>query len=230
MRISKAEKLWCRRFAFFLCVLFQLVLTGCPKTELSWLQKSGGSLDAELTKWEDKVLILVDYQNAFFGPALQADNPNFANNTKELLAWARSEGIEIVHVLSKFKKDKSDWPLYYRLEGSIPCLEGAPDQEMLQFVDIMDGERVFYKNRFDSFANGELTRYLKRAKKKHVYIAGLVTSVCVLTTAFSAYQNDLFVTLIKDCVADSKETQSFILNKYKGLIFDTTTVSALIDD
>jgi nicotinamidase-related amidase len=64
------------------------------------------------------------------------------------------------------------------------------------------GDRITYvtgKEGFNSFNNTNLAETLKEAGIKHVWVAGMVTSLCIDSTARAAYENSYEVSILSDC-------------------------------
>lgn len=164
--------------------------------------------------WDPFVLLMVDVQHAFLSDKVAAAAPAFEQNVAALLDFARQEGIDIVHLRAGFRADQSDWMARYRLAGGIPCVEGTEGAEVLPFAAEQAGETVIQKQTFDGFHRPELAAWLERYNKRHVLIAGLVTSVCVLLTAASAAQRGYLVSIIIDCCADTPDAHAHVMRRY----------------
>lgn len=176
--------------------------------------------------WEPFVLLLIDVQRDFWSQRAAEIHPNFAANVTWLLDFCRSAGIEVVHLRSRFKADRSDWMPKYILRGNIPCIEGTTGEETLPFAVEKPGEAIFLKQSFDGFHNPELLKYLRSKGKRFVLTAGLVTSTCVLFTTTSAMQNGFLAAVVEDCCADEPDTHRRTLDWYR-YIFETAAVRSI---
>jgi nicotinamidase-related amidase len=72
-------------------------------------------MEHEQCDWSQFALLPVDVQRSFWPGGGRPDFPDFAANVARLLVLRRGEGLEVIHVRSRFKPDKSDWMLMYRL-------------------------------------------------------------------------------------------------------------------
>jgi nicotinamidase-related amidase len=153
-------------------------------------------------------------------------------NISKLLLHARKQEYEIVHVRSVFKKDRSDWMLFYRPEGRgiIPCIEGTEGILFAEFAQPANGEMLITKTSFDAFKNTDLHEKFALMGVKTVLVAGIETSVCVLFTATSAYLNQIFPVLVIDACVDSPERHKTTLEMYGDLCFKTVTTRQLIEE
>ncbi len=133
--------------------------------------------------WGRYALVLVDLQNDFWSEAAAATAPDLPHRVAALLAFARAEGLTVVHVRARFRPDGRDWMARYRLRNWIPCIDGTPGVETLPFAVEHPGEPVVIKQSFDGFLGTDLDEVLARRGIRGLLIAGLITSTCVLFTA-----------------------------------------------
>ncbi len=178
-------------------------------------------------------LLLVDVQCDFWGPL--AGEPSFAAfpaNIRTLLATARAHRLAVVYTQAVFQADGSDWMLFYRPHGRgrPPCIAGSAGVALEDFAAPADGEPVIRKQGFDSFANTDLEEVLRARRIRAVLIAGLVTSVCVLFTAQSAYLKRLVPIVVSDACADEPERHEAALRMYGGLCFQSVTTAQVQND
>ena len=57
--------------------------------------------------WSRYALVLVDLQNDFWFEAVAATAPELPDRVAALLAYARTEGLTVVHVRARFRPDGS---------------------------------------------------------------------------------------------------------------------------
>lgn len=179
--------------------------------------------------WNDYALILVDAQNDFWSDDVAASAPRFPDRIGSLLRTCRELGIEIVHVHARFQDDMSDWIPRYRLRGRIPCIAGTEGAEPLPVARPEPGERVVVKQSFDAFLGTGLDEMLRGAGKRFVFVAGLVTSTCVLLTAATATQLGYLVALVEDCCADQGPFHDRVVRTYP-FMFGITSSDRLSED
>ncbi len=184
--------------------------------------------DQQFKNWERFALLLIDLQKDFWPAQLAESFPDFPDHIRELLALCRGEGLEVVHLRASFKPDMSDWMLRYRLRGRIPCVEGTPGADILDFATEKPGERVMFKQTFDGFLQPDLPAYLREKGKRFLLTAGLVTSTCVFLTTASAAQLGFLTAMVEDCCADDPFTHEDTLERYQ-FIFERVKVDQIID-
>ena len=180
----------------------------------------------EQRDWSQFALLLVDIQQSFWSVRGRPDFPDFPANVARLLALCRSEGLEVIHVRSRFKPDKSDWMLMYRLRVPVshhPCMAGQEGEEPVSFAASIPGELVVFKQTFDALHTPNLVTYLRQNNKRVLLVAGLLTSVCVLFTAASAAQLGFLATVVEDCCADHPKKHKRTLDEYQFMFGRITT-------
>ena len=160
------------------------------------------TVTTDASPWRRYVLVLVDFQYDFWSEPVAANAPELPNRVAALLAYARAEGMTVVHARARFRPDGRDWMARYRLRNRIPCVDGTPGVETLPFAAEVPGEPVVIKQTFDGFLGTELDEVLTRRSIRGVLVAGLVTSTCVLFTAATATQRGYLVSVVTDCCSD----------------------------
>ena len=174
------------------------------------------------TGWDNFAVLLIDVQKDFWTEEMKIAFPDFHDNVANLLDRCRRDGIDVIHLQAKFRKDRSDWMARYLLGDTIPCIDGRAGSRAFDCALPIDGEPVVIKQTFDGFFQPELDERLSAGDKRYLLVAGLVTSVCVLLTAASAAQRGYLVSVIEDCCADKPEAHEHTLERYP-FVFDVTT-------
>jgi nicotinamidase-related amidase len=179
--------------------------------------------------WDEYALLVIDVQRDFWPDSVASTAPGFPAAVTRLLEMCREVGIDVVHVRAEFLPDRSDWIARYRLRGNIPCVAGTPGAEPLPFAEARPGEAVLHKQSFDAFLRTDLDALLRARRKRFLFVAGLVTSTCVLFTAASATQLGYLVAVVRDCCADREGVHEQTLEAYP-FVFSTTDSARLLDD
>jgi nicotinamidase-related amidase len=179
--------------------------------------------------WRPFAVLLIDAQSDFWSESVAAAFPAFPNNVSRLLSFCRATGIEVIHLRARFRPFGSDWMVNARLRGRIPCVEGTPGAETLDFARELPVEAVFVKQTWDGFQRPALAAHLRENGKRFLLVAGLVTSVCVLFTAASAAQGGFLTAVVEDCCAGRPEAHAETLKRYGGLVFRRTSADGLLD-
>lgn len=59
--------------------------------------------------WDPFAILLIDVQEDFWSEPTAVDFPSFPERVANLLAVARRDKIDVIHLHAKFKADRSDW-------------------------------------------------------------------------------------------------------------------------
>ena len=153
----------------------------------------------------ETALLLIDCQRDFWTGDHAAAFSDSPARVTELLAQCCRQGIEVLHVRSRFEPDGSEWMPPYRHLGAIPCIACSAGEEVLPLAEERDGEPVFLKQAFDALRLPEVVEHLESPGKTTLWVAGLESSFCVLLTAASATQAGYWVQVVEDAVADDPE-------------------------
>jgi nicotinamidase-related amidase len=178
--------------------------------------------------WRRYALVLVDFQHDFWPDAVMSTAPELPVRVADLLAYARTHDLAVVHVRACFDADGGNWMARYRLLGRIPCIEGTAGAQTLSFAIEIAGEPVVIKHSFDGFLETELHQVLAERGIRGLLIAGLVTSTCVLFTAATATQLGYLVSVVSDCCSDFEDAHAATLAGY-SFVFDTVRSTEIAD-
>lgn len=150
-------------------------------------------------------LIIMDMQKVFKDLKKEEFENLLIPNTVKLINIARNKNIPIIHVRTIYKKNKSNWPRVRLHYEKMWCEEGSWESEFVDELLPLKDELVIYKCRFSAFYNTNLERYLYENKIEHIYLVGYATDLCIRFTAVDAYNRDILVTILKDCILSERE-------------------------
>ncbi|GAA0466388.1 isochorismatase family cysteine hydrolase [Alkalibacillus silvisoli] len=154
----------------------------------------------------DSALVLIDLQKeSNFG---LKNMEEVIKNTEKLLPAFRASNIPIIYTrqinradtigLSKGEPLNDDGTPYYYNANS--------DQiEIFDEIKPKEDEIVIDKYRWSAFYETSLDLTLRSLGVKHLYIGGVVTDGCMMTSIFDAYFRDYQVNLIHDMCTASNE-------------------------
>jgi ureidoacrylate peracid hydrolase len=179
-------------------------------------------------------LLVIDMQNDFIadGGLISKDGRDTSEAKKlalrlpELLKAARQAGVLVVFVRNVYTTDRNLYLSDSWLEQSVRKRKGGyttipvcgPDSWGGDFygeVRPEDGEAIVSKHRYSGFHNTDLDTILRANGIRTVITTGVVTNVCVETTAREAFVRDYYVVLPRDAaaaysIADHEQTLSNI--------------------
>lgn len=156
-------------------------------------------------------------------PAAAEDAQRVIGAATDLLAYARSQGIPVIHVtlvwraipnlgsegmanpfwreLHQIKDAENRLAPGRKVTVSGHNLEGSPQTEIIPALR-KDGDYVINnKKRLDCFMGTDLDSLLGTLGAKNVCLMGINTNTCVLNTAFTAFNKDYRIVVLSDCVA-----------------------------
>ena len=78
---------------------------------------------------------------------------------------------------------------------------GTPPWELLDALDVRDGDPVLDKTRYSAFYGTWLEAHLRRTGVRDLVLCGVMTSCCIETTARDAFMRDFRVFVAADATA-----------------------------
>ena len=156
-------------------------------------------------------LLVIDMQRTFYEQKPVAFQTKLLPNVQAALSAARAASVPIVHVMTRYSQDKSDWPEAWVHSDRIWCLEGTEGVQILEEVEPLAGEPVVIKTRFSGFYETRLEAVIQDLGVDTLFIAGYSSDVCVRMTTMDAYNRGYSLFLLADCVhGDREETKTSI--------------------
>jgi nicotinamidase-related amidase len=138
-------------------------------------------------------LIVIDAQQEYFAPAgkvVLPGGPAAMEKIAEALAWARAQGLPVVHVVHESRKP-----------GAPIFAPGSPALAVHPKAAPAPGEPVVQKHLPGSFTGTRLEELLRAQGVERVLLAGFMTQMCVDTTARQAAHLGFQVTVLADATA-----------------------------
>ena len=165
-------------------------------------------------------LLVIDMQNDFcaHGGLVSKDGRDISEAQKmakrlpTLIAGAREAGVRVVFVRCLYTTDKNFYLSDVWLEQAarkraggytrIPvCGEGTWEGDYFEDIRPQPGDAVITKHRYDAFQGTDLDLVLRSNGIRTVILTGVVTNVCVETTARAAFVRDYYVIVVDDGTA-----------------------------
>ena len=138
------------------------------------------------TDVKQMALLVVDMQNYFLNPeehAFVPSAPTILPNVLKLMEVCTAYGMPVI--LTRHLNNKSDAGLM-GIRWHDVIREEDPLSEIHEDIEKIGGEEL-RKSQFDAFHNTTLEKRLKAAGVKQIIITGVMTNMCVETTARSAF-------------------------------------------
>jgi ureidoacrylate peracid hydrolase len=162
----------------------------------------------------NRAMLVVDMQNGFCHPQgsftridMGLEGADQAvHNAVIAVAQARRAAIPVVFTRHLYRPGRADEGR--ALKRNSPALAGVDgletgtwDAEIVDELGCRPNDLVVDKVRFDAFQWTALEPLLRGLGVDELVICGVVTNICVETTARSAFMRDFAVTLLADCCA-----------------------------
>ena len=161
-------------------------------------------------------LLVVDMQRFFIDPESHAFLPDslcVLNNVRLLLEAFRRRGLPVI--FTRHAHGPGQLGAMGRWWRD-PLMDGSEMSEIA--LDLIVGEHVVVKERYDAFHGTHLHELLLELDVHEVVVAGVMTDLCVETTARSAFVRDLDVTVAADacCTQDPELHYASLLTLAHG--------------
>lgn len=170
-----------------------------------------------LPSLERPALVIVDMQVGFVAPTgayARVGRPlrgaeGLAARIDRLRDGFRQVGLPRFYTAYRYRADGSDYPTHrhrvlpraYAARAEPVFVPGSPETEILPELAPAPDEPVVYKNRYSGFHGTDLAARLAAARVRTVVLVGVLSHVCVDTTARDAFAHDLDVVVVRDAVA-----------------------------
>ncbi len=192
-------------------------------------------------------LVVIDMQNDFIAnEGLLAREGRdvsqaqaMAHELPKLLKTARDAGVFVVFVRNVYTTDNNFYLSDVWLEQAarkrqggytrIPvCAENSWSGDFYGEVRPLPGEPIVTKHRYSAFYNTDLDTILRANGIRTVVLTGVVTNVCVETSAREAFVRDYYVALVKDgTAAYSRAEHEMTLANIDRFFGEVTSIAEL---
>lgn len=192
-------------------------------------------------------LVIIDMQNDFCASdgliAKEGLDVSEAQKTAArlpaLISAARQAGVLVVFVRNQYTTDRNFYLSDSWLEQAarkrgggyttIPvCEPGSWQGDFYGDVRPQPGDPVVTKHRYSAFHNTDLDTILRANGIRTIVLTGVVTNVCVETTAREGFVRDYYVVLVEDgTAAYLREDHEMTLKNIDRFFGEVTSIAAL---
>lgn len=131
----------------------------------------------------------------------------------ELTAFARDLAVPVIFSMDSFLR--GDFIFRGRMKEH--SIRGTREAEVTDLLDQREGDWYVPKRRFSAFFKTDLDQTLRLLGADTVFLTGIATHICVLSTAFDALSNDFAVRIVEDCCTSvPPEVHRSTLDHYRG--------------
>jgi ureidoacrylate peracid hydrolase len=121
---------------------------------------------------------------------------------RRLLKSARENGSRVIWVCDEHLPTDREFE-----KRSVHCLQGSWGAEIVADLEPDDEELRIPKTRYSGFFETDLDQRLRQLGIDHLILTGVVTNICVRSTAHDAFFRDYRVTVPVECVAATSERE-----------------------
>ncbi|HEY9154571.1 MAG TPA: isochorismatase family cysteine hydrolase, partial [Opitutaceae bacterium] len=122
-----------------------------------------------------------------------------------LSAWARAIGLPVIFTHEMHRTDLSDYGIELEFDP-VHCLEGTPGAELVEGLEVLPRDyHILSKRRYDCFLGTDLDLLLRSRRIENLFVCGVTTHQCVMSTVFTARHLDYRVVLAQDACAGVSE-------------------------
>jgi len=178
-------------------------------------------------------LVITDMQKGFCHPdgSLYAPASEAIIEPIQTLLWrARDAGATVVFTRDVHPPEQFEDAYYYDEfeRWGEHLVEGTWETEIVDDLEVTDGDHVVDKHAYDAFYRTDLDGFLDTHGIDDLLIAGTLANVCVLHTAGSAGLRDYRPVVVTDALGYiEEEHRDYTVDHVDWLFGETTTVDAV---
>ncbi len=150
-------------------------------------------------------VLVVDMLNDFLEPTGAMPLPEghrLYEPIGRLLATARAHGSAVIWLCDSHPPGDREFD-----KRSVHCLNGTWGAQIVDALRPRDDEYRVSKRRYSGFYETDLDLRLRELGVRHVILTGVVTNICVRSTAHDAFFRGYDVIVVQDCVAATGERE-----------------------
>jgi nicotinamidase-related amidase len=178
-------------------------------------------------------LIIVDMQEYFFRQLeRRSELERVTANINLLIEHFEYKQLPIFHIVSRYKRDGSDWDLKMMATGESVLIEGTPEAQILPEIKVTPAHSIIAKTRYSAFFKTNLAELLRVKNIQRAVVTGAYTHYCVNATVFDAYGHDFVPCIITDAVTShlQEESRVMIERMIRNGYHVFTTAEYLVED
>jgi len=157
-------------------------------------------------------LAIIDMQEFFFHkPERRQNLEQVIHNINRLIRFFDARQLPVVHVVTSYKADGSDWELKMKASRQPELIEGTPETAILPQIKVLPDHLVVKKTRYSAFFRTNLADLLKASNIHRLMVVGGYTHYCVNATVFDAYAHDIVPGIITDAVISHLPEEAAIM-------------------
>jgi NAD+ synthase len=161
-------------------------------------------------------LAIVDMQEFFFQkPERRKDLDLVVGNINRLIGFFESQHLPVVHVITCYQANGSDWDLKMKISAVPELIEGSPETAILPKIRVSPDHLLVRKTRYSAFFKTDLAALLKARAIQRLLVTGGYTHYCVNATIFDAYACDFIPGIITNAVISNLPDTALLIARMK---------------
>ena len=176
-------------------------------------------------------VLVVDMLNDFLDPSGAMPLPEgqrLYEPIRRLLATARAHGSAVIWVCDTHPPGDREFD-----KRSVHCLTGTWGAQIVEVLQPRDDEYRVPKRRYSGFYETDLDLRLRELGVAHLILTGVVTNICVRSTAHDAFFRGYDVIVVQDCVAATgereQESSLYDIDTHFGTVADLEEVLTVFE-
>ncbi len=172
-----------------------------------------------------KALVVVDMQKDFCYPNgalfMGEHVKTIFKPLRKVVEHARSKKIPIIFTQDWHREDDAEfkiWPKH--------CIAGSEGAEIIDELNPQPTDHYVKKRRYSAFFGTDLDLTLRELGVKKLFVAGVVTNICVLHTVGDAVLRGYEVAVLKDCTAALSDYDYEYAMKHMQNVFKAEIISS----
>lgn len=160
---------------------------------------------ASFTTPRDTAVLVVDVQPMFTNKTLIPPVDEVLPRLRRFLDGARNAGVLRVFIRSVIPEARwtEPWRQQFPPAVQVANAPGSPLTAYHADFEPEPGDLTLVKDRYSAFMSTNLETLLRERGIRTVVVMGLITDVCVSSTARDAFQLDFLAVTLSDCTATS---------------------------
>lgn len=165
-----------------------------------------------------KALVVIDMLNDFvlkdgalYSGERAEEIVDFINN--KIKEYRESE-YPIIFLCDNHEADDKEFDMF-----PPHCIAGEYGSEIVENINVEDGDKIIKKRRYSGFFGTDLDLYLREKKVEEISLVGVCTNICVLYTAADGRNLGYSVNIYEEGVATfDEEAHRFALKEAKNTL------------
>jgi nicotinamidase/pyrazinamidase len=137
----------------------------------------------------------------------------FIPRLNALIGICRGSGLPVIFACDSFFSED----FIFKGKMKPHSLRGSRGAEIIEELDSESDDYFVPKRRFSAFFKTDLDQTLRTLGVDTVFVTGIATPICVLTTALDALSNDFGAIIVEDCCAAHRpQDHEGVLSAYRN--------------